>query len=128
MLLATSLYITLHMMAANIIQNLKKWPPLHERIVRTSTIRTSSATNVSIGIPLKSRGKTKEWTEEQMEMAMRDVTNGVLGVRRAALEYQDPRSTLSDRVTGKLYPGAAPGPPKYLCEEEEDDLELGVQR
>ena len=45
-----------------------------------------------------------------------------MGVRRAALEYQVPRSTLSDRVTGKVCPGAAPGPPKYLCEEEEEEL------
>ena len=41
----------------------------------------------------------REWTEEQMEKAMQDVTNGALGVRRAALEYQVPCSTLSDRVT-----------------------------
>ena len=53
--------------------------------------------------------------EEQMERAMRDVTNGVLGVRKAALEYQVSCSTLSDCVTGKVYPGAAPGP---LKEEE----------
>ena len=39
-----------------------------------------------------------------------------------SLEYQVPCSTLSDRVTGKVYPGAAPGPPKYLCEEEEEEL------
>ena len=97
-------------------QNLKKWPPLRERIVRAN-----SNTDASILTP-KPRGKTREWTEEQMERAMQDVTNGVLGVRRAALEYQVPRSTLSDRVTGKVYPGAAPGPPKYLGEEEEEEL------
>ena len=53
---------------------------------------------------------------------MQDVTTGALGVRRAALEYQVPRSTLSDRITGKVCPGATPGPPKYLCEEEEEEL------
>ena len=61
--------------------------------------------DISIQIP-KPRGKTREWTEEQMERAMQDVTSGVLGVRRAALEYQVPRSTLSDRVTGKVYWGS----------------------
>ena len=54
--------------------------------------------------------------------ALQDVTNGALGVRRAALEYQVPRSTLSDRVTGRVCPGAAPGPPKYLYEEVEKEL------
>ena len=97
-------------------QNLKKWPPLRERIVRAN-----SNTDASILTP-KPRGKTREWTEEQMERAMQDVTNGVLGVRRAALEYQVPRSALSDRVTGRVCPGAAPGPPKYLGEEEEEEL------
>ena len=97
-------------------QNLKKWPPLRERIVRAN-----STSDASILMP-KPQGKTRERTEEQMETAMQDVTNGFLGVRRAALEYQVPRSTLSDRVTGKVYPGAAPGPPKYLCEEEEEEL------
>ena len=57
-----------------------------------------------------------------MEQAIQDVTNGALGVRRAALEYQVPHSTLSDRVTGRVCPGAAPGPPKYLCAEEEEEL------
>ena len=49
------------------------------------------------------RGKAREWTEEQMERAMQDVTNGVLGVRRVALEYQVLHLTLSDCVTGKIY-------------------------
>ena len=49
-----------------------------------------------------------------MESALKDVTIGSLDVRRAALEYQVPRSTLSDRVTGRVCPGAAPRPPKYL--------------
>ena len=93
-----------------------KWPPLRERIVRSNPTM-----EVSI-LTLKPQGKTREWTEEQMERAMKDVTNGVLGVRRAALEYQVPISTLSDHVTGKVCPGAAPGPPKYLCEEEEVEL------
>ena len=57
-----------------------------------------------------------------MEKAIQDVANGILGVKRAALEYQVPRLTLSDGVTGRVCPGAAPGPPKYLCEEEEEEL------
>ena len=52
--------------------------------------------NVSTETPLKPQG-------EQIEMAMRDVTNGVLGVRRVALEYQIPGSGFSDHVTGKVY-------------------------
>jgi len=45
----------------------------------------------------KPQGKTREWTE-----ALQDVTNGVLGVRRAVLEYQVPRSTLNDCASGDV--------------------------
>ena len=49
-----------------------------------------------------------------MKLALRDVTNGVMGVRKAALEYNVPRSTLSDRVTGRVQHGAHSGAPHYL--------------
>ena len=65
-------------------QNLKKWPPLREKIVRAN-----STMDASILMP-KPWGKSREWTEEQMERAMQDVTNRVLGDRRVALEYQVP--------------------------------------
>ena len=53
-----------------------------------------------------------------MERALKDVTNGLLMVRLAALEYIVPRSTLHDRVTGKVCPGAVGGAPRYLDDEE----------
>ena len=45
-----------------------------------------------------------------------------LTVRRAALEYDVPKSTLHDRVTGKVLPGAVGGPPRYFTDEEEEEL------
>ena len=71
---------------------------------------------------LVTRSTRKEWSEESMELALRDVTNGIMGVRRAALEYNVPRSTLSDRVTGRVRPGARSGAPRYLEEEEEEEV------
>ena len=70
----------------------------------------------------KSHGKTKEWTEEQMESALKHVTTRSLSVRRAALEYQFPHSMLSDQIVGRVCPRAATGPLKYLCDEEEEEL------
>lgn len=64
----------------------------------------------------------KQWTAENMEMALRDVTNGSLTVRRAALQYNVPKSTLHDRLTGKVLPGAVGGAPRYLDDEEEEEL------
>jgi len=58
-------------MITAIIQKPKQWPPLHERIVRTSNKNDiagiSSAMCTASVKNLKPRGKTKEWTEEQME-------------------------------------------------------------
>ena len=54
--------------------------------------------------------------------ALQDVKSGKLTVRRAALEYDVPKSTLHDRVTGKVLPGAVGGPPRYLTDEEEEEL------
>ena len=45
-----------------------------------------------------------------------------LTVRRAALQYDVPKSTLHDRVTGKVDPGAKVGAPRYLDDEEEEEL------
>ena len=57
-----------------------------------------------------------------MEWALKDANNGLLTVRHATLEYNVPRSTLPDRVTGKVCPGAVGGAPRYLDDEEEEEL------
>ena len=56
-----------------------------------------------------------------MERAVRDVKTGALGLRRAALEYDIPKSTLSDYVQEKSQLGVSSGPSRFLsCEEEEE--------
>ena len=46
--------------------------------------------------------KRKQWSEVAMEGALQDVTSGTLTVRRAALEHNVPKSTLHDRLSGKV--------------------------
>ena len=56
-----------------------------------------------------------------MERALKDVVTDGLSVRRAALMYKVPKSTLGDRVSGHVQAGAVSGPPRYLsCMEEEE--------
>ena len=55
-------------------------------------------------------------------MAYEAVTTGGYSVRRAAEEYQVPRSTLHDRVSGKVQFGAKSGPTRYLNDQEESEL------
>ena len=60
-----------------------------------------------------------------MNKAVAAVDSGIIpSVRRAALAYGLPRSTLQDHVDGKVKPDAKPGPTPYLSSEEEEEDEL----
>ena len=65
--------------------------------------------------------KRKEWTEKQMQAALDDVKRGVSG-NRAADFNGIPRSTLKDRLSGRVVHGTNPGPVPYLTTDEETDL------
>ena len=56
-----------------------------------------------------------------MQKAVSAVRTG-LSIRRAALEYNVPKSTLGDRVSGKVEHGTMSGPSKYLTSGEEEEL------
>ena len=54
--------------------------------------------------------------------ALKAVIEDGISVRDAADRYGVPRSTLGDRVSGRVLPGATSGPPTYLTREEEEEL------
>ncbi len=57
-----------------------------------------------------------------MERAMSYVTIGTPSVKRAAIEYDVPWSTLHDWVSGMFFPGPVSGPPRYLDSDEEEEF------
>ena len=57
-----------------------------------------------------------------MPKALQDVKLEGSSVRKAALDYSVPRSTLGYRVSGCVNHGVVSGPPKYLSDEEEEEL------
>ena len=65
----------------------------------------------------------KKWKQGHLSKAVGEIQNGSLSVRRAALEYDIPKSTLHDHLTGRVVCGGLSGPRKYLTDEEEDELE-----
>ena len=70
------------------------------------------------------RGQYKQYDEQKLSTAYNDIITGKLSMRRAAIEYGIPRSTLSDRVTGKVMgPTVKSGPTRYLNDSEELELE-----
>ena len=68
--------------------------------------------------PIKKR---KLWTEQQMSSAIEAVKGG-MKVFAAAREYNVPRMTLQDRISGRVIHGKNPGPQPYLNQAEEKEL------
>ena len=64
----------------------------------------------------------KQWSEEQMLAAIDSVKNGGLSGNRSADMYGVPRSTLKDRLSGRVVHGVKPGPISYLSADEEQEL------
>ena len=96
------------------------YPPLGERVVKTSS------TGLAVTYPLQSdlvcRGEYKRWSNESMALAVDAVMKDGLSVRRAAEVYNVPKSTLGDRISGRVLPGSVSGPVRYLSDREEDEL------
>ena len=91
-------------------------PPLSERVFRNHTrIRTSVTAKVRCG-------KYKSWSELQMEKSLNAVISGSMSIRQSALEFNVPKSSLGDRVSGRVLPGTTSGPPRYLTLTEENEL------
>ena len=97
----------------------RKYPPLKDRIkrARSATPCSSSLSDSSSG----RSGQYKMWNDVNMETAMTLVDQGT-SYRSAALKCGVPRSTLHDRVSGKIQHGRKPGPDPYLTIEEEEEL------
>ena len=56
----------------------------------------------------------------QMDLAVREIAEGNMTVRKAAVTYGIPKSTLHDHVKGKVQLGAGVGAQRYLTDEEEE--------
>lgn len=57
-----------------------------------------------------------------MTAAMKAVKDGTTSINKAALLHGVPRTTLKDRLSGRVEHGTKPGPKRYLSSEEERDL------
>ncbi|XP_076025081.1 uncharacterized protein LOC143014944 [Genypterus blacodes] len=66
--------------------------------------------------------KNKKWTEEAMERALVEVKSGRCTVRQAAKQFGVPKSSLGDRVSGRVTPGSRSGPAQLIASADEDRL------
>ena len=66
--------------------------------------------------------KLREWSDEAMRAAMSSVQGGEMSINRAAIEHGVPKTTLKDRMSGRVLHGSNSGPKPYLSKEEEGEL------
>ena len=64
----------------------------------------------------------KQWNDERVTRPMKAVNEYGMSVRRAAAEFNVPRSTLNDRMNGKVVHGTPSGRSRYLNYIEEEEL------
>ena len=77
----------------------------------------------TLSLPTSNRPKKlRQWDDDAMGRALEAVTEGKMSVNRAAVEYNVPRTTLKDRVSGRVIHGSNMGPKMYLTYEEEKEL------
>lgn len=62
------------------------------------------------------------WSNESMVAAIKAVQEEGMGINRAALEHGVPRTTLKDRISGRVIHGTKLGPKPHLTQEEEKEL------
>ena len=60
----------------------------------------------------------KCWTDTQMKAAVRTVQKGLSGINQAAVDHGIPKTTLKDRLSGRVQHGVKPGPKPYLDNSE----------
>ena len=70
--------------------------------------------------------KRKQWTDEAMRAAIAAVKNG-MSVCRAATIHDVPRTTLQDRISGRVVHGTKSGPLSYLSHQEENDFSKFIE-
>ena len=100
-------------------QMLNYHSPLKERIIGKD-VQAKVPSCQHLGTDHQS--KYKKWNSETMAIAIEAVQKGECTIRQAAEVYQVPKSTLSDRMSGKVIHGTISGPQRYLSDTEENSL------
>ena len=85
-----------------------------KRVGRPKKRITNSEKRGSSAPPiLESPKKRMKWSNKSMVAAIKAVSKGST-IRKAALEHGVPRTTLQDRITGRVEHGCKPGAKPYL--------------
>ena len=99
---------------------------LKERILKGSSVLSQSIYNNASNpflLSCPSRpSKYKPWCDSALQETVSAVQQQKLSIRRAAVQYNVPRSTLHDHLSGKAPFGSISRPEHYLTDQEESEL------
>ena len=82
-----------------------------ESLLRKAKIRRINRQKVST-----KPAKLRIWSNQSMLQAMETVKSGYMGMNRAAIEHGVPRTSLKDRLSGRVIHGTNIGPKPYLTQ------------
>ena len=87
-----------------------KYPTLSQRTYRSSRIKpwVNPTYEDCTYFSARPTSYRETWDDEGMKLALAATEKG-MSIRRAASEYNIPKPTLGDRVSGKVLVGAKPG-------------------
>ena len=91
------------------------------RIKKSRTLGFKSASKSASKVINRPK-KLRIWEDDAMKRAIDAIKSGRMGTNRAALEYAVPRTTLKDRLTGRVIHGVKMGAKPYLSNQEEQEL------
>ena len=94
-------------------------------LLKVRVMKSSRSLSVPLISVFNRDEKYKQWNDTHMEKAVDAVRNQGLTVCWAAEKYCIPKSTLHNRLSERVQIGACSGPPKYLTDEEENELLMG---
>ena len=102
---------------------MKQSRPLCQRPLSQRVFTVSGSCNpVLCGRSFSRPAHYKEWDEVQMGKAIEACVNEGMSIRQAAFHFGVPKSTLRDRMSGRVVPHSTSGPKTYLSLEEETEL------
>lgn len=82
-------------------------PPLRQQVF-------SCNPNADLAATVTARDCYKDYDKKNMTYTIQAVVDDGMSIRRAALSYNVPRSTLGDLISGHVLLGSTSGPPKLL--------------
>ena len=76
--------------------------------------KRSKSAPATVGRQPQRGGKRKQWSNTSMQAVMKAVSDDGMSINKAAVLHGVPKTTLKDRLRGRVVHGTNPGPAKYV--------------